>query len=154
MTVDRTPPGQRPATTDGTPVAGPAPSRRRWWGVGVLLLLVVILFTSCMANAFRSTSSAGESSEVSKYVQTWPEDYSSTTCSEWNTEMTDQQQFAAAADMLSGARDKGDGGTGVAPDALIENFQGGVTRSCVMPTASLAEVGAGLYLTERDTFRP
>ena len=68
--------------------------------------------------------------------------------------MSDAQQFAASADMLTGARNKGDGGTGLPPDALIEQFQDGVTTACVVPTATVAEIGAGVYLTERETFRP
>jgi hypothetical protein len=94
---------------------------------------------------------------TSKYRQTWTKSYGETSCDEWLTHMTDKQQWAAAADMLTGARNKGDGGTSVPGDDLVTEFQGGVTNVCEEPVAaaeSVAEVGAGLYSTERDTFAP
>ncbi len=102
-----------------------------------------------------AAGSAGErQTDDDKYEQTWPKSYSSTTCHEWNAEMTADQRWAAAADMLTGARNKGDGGQGLPPDSMVDEFMGGVTRACVIPEMSLAEVGAGLYLTERARFRP
>lgn len=98
------------------------------------------------------SSSGGDDTE--KYTQTWSKSYSSTSCDEWNSEMSDGQRFAAAADMLAGARNNGDGGSGLPNDSLIGQFQGGVTTACVVPSANIAEIGAGLYLTERETFRP
>jgi hypothetical protein len=67
--------------------------------------------------------------------------------------MTSGQRFAAAADMLTSARNKGDGGSGLPPDSLIANFESGVTTACVPPATNLAEVGALLYLSE-PVFRP
>jgi hypothetical protein len=52
------------------------------------------------------------------------------------------------------ARNKKDGGNGLPPDALVTTFQGGITTSCVVPSAKVAEIGAALYLTERAQFRP
>lgn len=104
--------------------------------------------------ALAACSSGGSSDSTDKYEQTWTKSYSSTTCAEWNEELTDRQQWAASADMLTGARNRGDGGTGLPSDALVDEFQGGVTTACAVPSMSLAEVGAGLYLTERERFRP
>ena len=67
--------------------------------------------------------------------------------------MSPSQKFAASADMLAGARNKGDGGTGLPSDSLINEFTSGVSTVCIVPTMSLAEAGAGLYLTE-PRFRP
>lgn len=90
----------------------------------------------------------------SKYEQTWSKAYKDTTCDEWLTQMSSQQQFAAAADMLTGARNKGDGGSGLPPDALISDFQAGVTNVCVIPTMTLTDAAVGLYLTDRDRYKP
>lgn len=67
--------------------------------------------------------------------------------------MTDDQQWVAAADMLTGAR-SADGGDDLPSDSLVDEFQAGVTEACVIPSMKLAEIGAGLYLTERTRFRP
>lgn len=119
--------------------------RMRFVGAAAVVLAIV---TAC------STSAGSEESSNDRYEQTWPKQYSSTTCAEWNDSMTDEQQWAASADMLTGARNTGDGGEGLPPDSLVDEFQSDVTTACVEPTMSLAEVGAALYLTERDRFRP
>lgn len=83
-----------------------------------------------------------------KYTQTWATSYAETTCEDWNTRMTSGQQFAAAADILTAARNKIDGGTGLPGDPLISEFQGGVTTVCVVPTMTLTDAGYSLYTTE------
>lgn len=89
-----------------------------------------------------------------KYEQTWGASYSATTCADWSTQMDDHQRWAAAADMLAGARNKGDGGEGLPVDALVDEFEAGISTACVEPTMSLTDVSVGLYLTERERFRP
>ena len=127
---------------------------RRWligWGLTAALFLAFVL------NAANDTggSSTGTGTSVDhKYEQTWSKSYSSTTCSEWNGEMTRRQQWVAAADMLTSARNKGDGGQGLPHDYLVDAFVAGIDTVCVVPDMSLAEAGAGLYLTERDRVRP
>ncbi len=100
-----------------------------------------------------SASGDGSSAELDKYTQTWGKQYSDTTCDDWNKVMTDAQQWAASADILSAARDKIDGATGVAPDELIDEFQSGITNVCVVPTMSLTDASYGLYTTE-PRFKP
>jgi hypothetical protein len=34
------------------------------------------------------------------YEQTWPKSYVTTTCAEWTSQMSDDQQFAASADFI------------------------------------------------------
>jgi hypothetical protein len=69
--------------------------------------------------------------------------------------MTGQQRFAAAADMLTGARNEGDGGTGLPPDSLILSFQSDVSEACTAQgSGSVAEVGASVYLIGRGTDSP
>lgn len=110
---------------------------------------VVVLFV-----ALAGCSSSGADKASNKYEQTWPEGYTETTCGDWQDEMTPPQQWTAAADMLTGARNKGDGGEGLPPDSLVDTFRDGVTTACVEPTLRLDEVGAMLYLTERERFAP
>ena len=141
-------PGNRPPL--GVPES-PKTRRNTYIVVAIVFALLIVMFVSC---AVRGVSTSSSSSSTTKYDQTWPKSYSNTTCTEWNSDMTSQQQFAAAADMLTGARNKGDGGTGLPADAMISDFQLGLTTVCVVPSLSLAEVGAGLYLSERDRFRP
>jgi hypothetical protein len=136
---------------------------RRWligWSIAAVFLVFVGIANIGAGDTEGTSSSNGETqadagtSADDKYEQTWPKSYSSTTCREWNGEMTTDQRWTAAADMLTGARNKGDGGQGVPPDSLVDEFMGGITTACVVPDMSLAEVGAGLYLTERARFRP
>lgn len=82
-----------------------------------------------------------------KYRQTWAIPYSQTTCSQFKVEMTAQQQWAMAADMLTNARNV-DSNTGLPPDSMISEFEGGLHNACVIDTMTMSEVGAGLYLTE------
>jgi len=69
--------------------------------------------------------------------------------------MTSAQQKAAAADMLTGARNKGDGGEGLPSDALIQAFWGDVSEGCSpIGCMSLAEAGAMAYLIGRAPYAP
>lgn len=139
-------PGRSPARQH----RGVAPIVR---SVKTLRALAVAAALSCAA-----CSSAPDTNNTSKYTQTWAKSYADTTCTEWNTAMKSQQRFAAAADMLAGARNKGDGGSGLPPDSLIERFQADVAQGCsvaaTMDQISVAEAGATVYSFGRDTYRP
>jgi hypothetical protein len=95
---------------------------------------------------------------ASKYDQTWSKSYSETSCAEWTGSLTARQRFAAAADMLSAARNKGDGGTGLPPEELIDRFADDVTQGCsgeaTAATQTVAQTGALIYLTGRELYRP
>lgn len=112
---------------------------------GVLALMV--LLGGCGSSG--SSDSADE-----KYTQTWGKQYSATSCDEWLNQMSPGQRFAASADMLTGARNKGDGGTGVPEDDLIDEFAAGVDSTCDAGASSLAEAGALTYLADRSHYRP
>ncbi len=108
-----------------------------------------------MACSTGADDGSGEgSNDGGKYTQTWTKDYAATTCREWNVEVTEDQQWVAAADMLTGARNKGDGGEGLPPESLVNEFKSGITTTCVVPTMSLSETAAGPYLTGRARFQP
>lgn len=121
----------------------------RVWGAVFVLLLAT---SGCSSSTDGSDGDGG--SATGKYDQSWSKSYDTTTCSEWLEEMSSQQRFAAAADMLTGARNKGDGGSGLPADDLIRQFESGLDNACVIPTATLAETAAALYLTDRERFRP
>lgn len=118
--------------------------------------LALTAAAAIVAIACSSSSTDSSSSDDSgKYTQTWPTAYADTTCGDWNTQMTDRQQWVAAADMLTGARNKGDGGEGVPTDELVGQFQGGITNACsVDDSEPITEIAAGVYLTDRDQFAP
>jgi hypothetical protein len=124
----------------------------KWLGIGcgipVALVLVIVLAVSLSGN-----DSSPSTVVADKYVQTWNQSYSETDCAEWNDVMTPAQQFAAAADILTSARNKIDGGVGLPPDSLISEFEAGITRVCVVPELPLTDATFGLYSTE-PRFRP
>ena len=120
-------------------------------GCGGIVLLAVLIG---VLSSFGSSPDADVAdTTVSKYTQTWSKQYSDTSCAEWNTDLTGQQQFAAAADMLTSARNKIDDGTGLPADSLIQEFERGITNVCVEPTMTLADAAVGLYATE-SRFHP
>ena len=114
---------------------------------GIVLLAVLFGVLSTVGSGKDDTSTEADNS-ASKYTQTWSKQYSETTCSDWSGEMTGQQQFAAAADILTSARNKIDNGTGLPSDVLIREFEGGITNVCVEPTTTLTNATYGLYATE------
>jgi hypothetical protein len=119
----------------------------RWPSLFALALLLAACGTS---------TSAG--SPADKYAQTWSKDYASTTCADWSQAMTQQQRFAAAADILSAARDKIDGGSGIAPDDLIRDFQADVDDACngapSADTETLTDVTYFIYHQEHTHYGP
>lgn len=117
--------------------------------VGIVLFLLFVV--SCTVNS--SSSDDAEVAEVSKYTQTWTTAYSETTCNDWLSRMTPAQQFAASADILTAARNKIDGGSGLPADSLIEEFSDGINNVCVIPDMTLTDATYGLYTTE-PRFQP
>jgi hypothetical protein len=136
---------QAKVTGGKAPAAGPNVSK--WLGIGcgipaALILTIVLLVT--LSPKHEATVNA----LPDKYTQTWSKSYSETTCDDWKGSMTDSQQFAAAADILTSARNKIDGGSGLPPDSLINEFQAGVTNVCVAPSMTITDATYGLYTTE------
>ena len=115
---------------------------------GIVLLAVLFGVLSTIGSGGDDDASTGTDDSASKYTQTWSKQYSDTTCSDWNDEMTEQQHFSAAADILTSARNKLDDGTGLPSDALIREFEDGITNVCVEPTMTLTDATYGLYATE------
>ena len=131
--------------TSGT--AGAAGSNvGKWLGIGCGIPLAIVILVVLIGTL--SPKGTSTDPETSKYEQTWGAAYTDTTCDDWNTLMTSAQQFAAAADILTAARNKIDGGEGLPPDSLISEFQAGVTNVCVIPSMTLTDATYGLYTTE------
>ena len=138
---DRKPPGIHP------PIR-PTPARWPWLVGGGVLALVLLTPLLSSLSAKDEDKDAALVGATSKYDQTWPAPYSETTCVDWLDSMTPEQQFAAAADILAAARNKIDGGSGLPPDTLIDEFAGGVSNVCVEPSMTLMDATFGLYNTE------
>ena len=68
--------------------------------------------------------------------------------------MTERQRWVAAADMLTSARNKRDGGSGLPPDALVTLFESDITEGCSADVKGLtvAETAVGVYLIGRDPY--
>jgi hypothetical protein len=93
--------------------------------------------------------------ESTTYNQTWTKSYGLTTCGDWNDEMTDSQQRGTAADMLTGARKKWDGGEGPPSDSLVSRFRDDIAQACTVDdNQQLPEIAVGIYLIGRDLYSP
>ena len=94
-------------------------------------------------------------SDSTGYNQAWTKSYGLTTCGDWNEQMTDSQQWVAAADILTGARKKWDGGEDRPADSLITRFQRDITEACSLDDdQQLPEIAVGAYLIGRDRYSP
>ena len=102
--------------------------------------MTLLLLSGC------STSTADDLGN--KYAQTWERSYSETTCADWTGEMTAQQKFAAAADILVAAWTKIEGSSQFPDDSMINEFRDGIGTACVVPTMNISEVSYGVYSTE------
>jgi hypothetical protein len=90
-----------------------------------------------------------------KYDQSWPKSYGSTSCAEWQDEMSGQQRFVAAADMLvrgwriDGVEDE------LPPDATVDRFAGAISQSCDGDRSlSISDAGGSVYLDDTQRFAP
>lgn len=57
-----------------------------------------------------------------------------------------------AADMLTNARNL-KARTGLPPDDMITEFEGGLRNACVIDSMTMTDAGTGLYMTE-PRFQP
>lgn len=112
--------------------------------------LGLALCAACGASIVTTPASQG-----TRYNQTWTKSYGLTTCGDWNDEMTDSQQWVAAADILASARKKWDGGEDLPADSLITRFQRDITEACSADDDhQLPEIAVGAYLISRDRYSP
>lgn len=119
---------------------------------GVAALIGVFAAVDGLGSSQPDEPKQGTSVAVGKYEQTWGKPYDQTTCADFKNAMTDQQRWAMAADMLTGARTKGDGISAMPSDALVTTFRDGLSYVCVDDNLTMTDMGAGLYQTERERF--
>lgn len=149
--------------TEQTPAASRPKKRHSLWRWLFVALIVVALFRWVVHEDTPSTAlppstaASSTSAEDSRYTQTWATAYADTTCDQWLGEMTGQQTWAAAADILTSSRNKVDGGSGLPPEALITSFEQDVTEGCSadVPGLKLLDVAYGIYqITGHDQYKP
>lgn len=138
----------------------PNPDTRAWqqktrsWILGAAILWAVTLIISvAIPREVDADAEDPAESDVSAYTQTWEEPYSSTTCSDWDLQMTDRQKFAASADILAAAWGKVEESDKFPQDSLISEFQRAVSTACVIDDMTITEVSFGVYATE-PRFKP
>lgn len=113
--------------------------------MGIAIGLVLIL----------AACGSGDDGASDKFKQTWPKSYGSTTCAQWATDMSENQRFVAAADMLSNAQQQDTKGAGLPSDGLITQFEGDISEACQpIQSATIVDVATALYLTARDQYGP
>jgi len=123
---------------------------------GVLIAALLCVAAPVAACGSQGSASSGGGSVASdKFHQTWPTGYGSTTCQQWATKMTSDQKFAAAADMLVGARSTDDKNAGLPSDSLIRSFEGDIGQGCE-PIASMTitDAATGVYMLGRAQYSP
>jgi len=94
--------------------------------------------------------------KLGKFDQTWKKSYGKTKCDEWLNDMTQRQNFIAAADMLVGSQEV-DGGTGLPSDSLIKRFRDDITSVCETDygySQPLTDMAVFVYLTDKPTYKP
>jgi len=102
----------------------------------------------------------GCGADVSRYEQTWETPHADTTCVEWTTEMTKQQQFAMAADLLTAARINDDEEASFPEDQTFEEMQAGIQELCEADLGYSADepaipaLGLIVYSDDRERFAP
>lgn len=67
--------------------------------------------------------------------------------------MAPEQQFAAAADILTSGRNKIDGGTEMPSDSLIKDYQAATTDYCTIPSMTLTDATYAVFMDGRK-YRP
>jgi hypothetical protein len=98
-----------------------------------------------IAAAIFSAPTIGAEPDDDKYTQTWPKPYSQTTCLEYRTEMTANQAWVMAADMLTGARDK------LPSDAMASDFAKQMFTACepdIAAAETMVDVGASVLVLD------
>ncbi len=114
----------------------------------VIALPLVVAATAC------------GSADVDQYEQTWETPYQDTTCVQWTGEVTDQQQFVMAADMLTAMRLNDDEDAEFPDDQLFNEMVGGIQALCEEEIGfdaderSIPALALIFYSSDRERFAP
>lgn len=101
-------------------------------------------------------TACGKSEETeAKFTQTWPTAYAQITCRQWLDDMTSEQRFTAAADILVGAQSTDDAGADLPSDDLINSFAADISEGCgPVATMAITDTSISIYGIGRDQCRP
>jgi hypothetical protein len=95
---------------------------------------------------FAALSACAPRSET--YEQSWPKPYGETTCAEWATQMSDDQQFAAAADLAWDYLQE-QGATERPKTRWVIDYQDSMTQGCAAkPRMTIAQVARRLRFAD------
>lgn len=82
------------------------------------------------------------------FEQTWPKPYSDTTCAEWSAQTSDDQQFAASADLVW-EHHKEQGATERPKTRPIVDYQSVMTQECsAKPESTITEVAGRIHFAD------
>ena len=159
--------------TNATPPVVASTRRRVSAVFGIVAVVTLLLLGACSSTSThdtdqRSTTSSSQPAPSEgidettndapsvKYTQTWTKSYSTTTCEDWQDEMTQAQTWAAAADILTSGRNKIDGGSGLPPESLITSFRDDISEGCTadVPGLIITDVSYGVYTIGHDRYGP
>lgn len=90
-----------------------------------------------------------------KFEQTWSTSYGQTTCKQWFNDMTANERFVAAADMLVGAQKTERPDVDLPDDKLITRFEGDISEGCEpIATMKITDEATFIYLSAPDQYGP
>jgi hypothetical protein len=88
-----------------------------------------------------------------KYEQTWDTAYSSTTCTQFAGEMTDDERFAMAADMITGAATDKNPDAGLPPDSLVKDVVSQMSTACEAEgSVVMTDIAVGLFMIDSSLY--
>lgn len=93
---------------------------------------------------------------MARYVQTWGTDYDHTTCRQWTAQMSDQQRWTAAFEMLRDDRSNDQAISILPADALVDRFKADLDTRCGDKEAvdtAISDIASDAYLATRSGYR-
>jgi hypothetical protein len=88
-----------------------------------------------------------------KYEQTWDTAYSSTTCDQFADEMTDDERFVMAADMIAGTANDENPNAGLPPDSLVDDVVSQMSTACEADgSVVMTDVAVGLFMIDPSLY--
>lgn len=104
--------------------------------------------TVLVAGVLAASCASSQPVAVDKYDQTWATSYADTTCTDWNSKMSEHQRWVAAADMLVNGR-KTWGIDSMPADSLVDTFEDDLDQGCepnMVSSDSITDIATGLLL--------
>jgi hypothetical protein len=102
------------------------------------------------------TPKAAAGSDMARYVQTWNTDYDHTICTQWGSQMSDQQRWTAAFELLRDNRRSDASIVKLPSDALVNRFKDDLATRCASGAAgqtAISDIASDAYLAGRSGYR-